>query len=122
MTSTVRVRRDTGKTMNDDTLRNETATTIIYGDPDGAKGKIRIAAASAGISEREPLGQSIAVQEMILSLPVAGEGSGDVRKDDFVDVIENPDDPALEGHTFRVRKFPSQTSATARRFIVEEVE
>lgn len=124
MTSTCIIERVTSKSLNPASLRNEDSKQLIYGDPDNptdlekGKCKIRIAAASAGIQEREPIGQQIAMQERVLSLPVAGTEL--VRKNDIVTILTNPDDEGLVGHTFRIKGFGTQTSATARRFSVEE--
>lgn len=124
MTSTCVVERITGKALDPVTLRNVDTKQLLYGDPtdptnlEVGKCKIRIAAASAGIQEREPIGQQVAMQERVLSLPVAGTEL--VRKNDIVTILTNPDDPGLVGHTFRIKGFGTQTSATARRFSVEE--
>lgn len=116
MTSECTITRITGKTLDDDTGRNvDTVETLYTG-----KCKIRIAAASAGILEREPLGQSFALQESILSLPVA-EGTGMLLADDRVLITSNPDDPELVGLSWRIKKYSSQTSATQRRLVVEDV-
>lgn len=103
------------KTLDKNTGKNTKPEVELY----TGKCKIRVAAASAGISEREPLGQQLAVQISILSLPVAGTGA--VKKNTMIRILTNPDDDALVGQEFRVKGFHHQTSATQRRFIVEQV-
>lgn len=103
------------KTLNKATGKNEQAEVEVY----TGKCKIRIAAASAGISEREPLGQQLAVQVSVLSVPVAGTAG--VKKNTIIRILTNPDDEALVGQEFRVKGPHHQTSATQRRVIVEQV-
>lgn len=108
-----------------DTLAVEPDITVLYGpgvdEPGDGRCKIRIAAASAGIMEREPLGQSFAVQEMILSLPLVAE-TGAIPTNADIEILTNSDDPALEGVHFRLKKDAQiQTTATQRRYIVEAV-
>lgn len=105
--------------------RETLTTTIPEVDLYEGKGKIKVTAAAAGISEREPIGQQLAVQVSILSVPVVAPApDGDtslIKKNTFVRIIENPEDPGLVGQVYRVKGYHHQTSATARRFIVEQV-
>lgn len=116
MTSTCTITVINGKVLNRTTGKNVDNVEEVY----SGICKIRIAAASAGISEREPLGQVIAVQESILSLPVA-ENTGGIPKDAMVLIVTNEDDPELVGRSFRVKKYSIQSTATQRRLIVEDV-
>lgn len=116
MTSECVITVEGEKTFNQSTgLYTPTFTTLYDG-----KCKIRIAAASAGISEREPLGQSIAVQESILFLPVVAE-TAEIPKDAMGIITVNDHDPDMVGHVFRVKKYSTQSSATQRRLIVEDI-
>lgn len=125
MTSKIRIYRVTGKTTNHTTLKAiDTVETIYQG-----KGKVRIAAASAGISEREPLGQQLAFQEAILSAPVVADldsgevgDTGNVTSGDYVEFIANDeDDDAIVGTTWRIKAPHFQSSQTQRRFMVERI-
>jgi len=116
MSGTCRITIITGKTLDRETLKNIDVVEVVY---EGIC-KIRIAAASAGISEREPLGQNLAVQESILSVPVA-ESTSDIAKNADVEMLTNDDDPTLVGRHWRVKKYSAQTSATARRIVVEDI-
>lgn len=64
-------------------------------------------------------GQSLAVQQLVLALPVAT--SGGVRVDDRVEILDGGPDPALTGQEFRIAGIPLRTRATARRFPVEHL-
>lgn len=104
------------KTLNPITGVNVDTIAILYDGPC----KIRIAAASAGIMEREPLGQAFSVQESILSLPLVA-GTADITSDATVEILTNNDDPTMVGRKFRVKKYSVQSSATARRLVVEDI-
>ena len=103
------------KVLDNETLINSKPEVELY----SGKCKIKVTAAAAGISEREPLGQQLAVQVSILSVPI--EGTEELRKNTFVRILTNPHDPGLVGQVYRIKGFHHQTSATARRFIVEQV-
>lgn len=123
MVSTCKITRVVGRTEVANSLRMEPQVETIY----EGKCRLRISAASAGISERDILAQTVAVGELELSLPILvaepdSGSSADVRKNDNVFVLTNPEDPGLIERNFRVLRSVHQSSATQRRLTVEEVE
>ena len=66
------------------------------------------------------------MQVSILSVPVvaAAPDTDDttlIKKNTFIRILTNPHDPGLVGQVYRVKGYHHQTSATQRRFIVEQV-
>lgn len=123
MVSTCKITRVVGREAVANSLKMEPQVETIY----EGKCRLRISAASAGISERDILAQTIAVGELELSLPIVvaepDQGStADVRKNDNVFIKTNPEDPALVERNFRVLRSVHQSTATQRRLTVEEVE
>jgi hypothetical protein len=64
-------------------------------------------------------GQDVAVQLVVLSLPIVG--SEDVRTGHTVVIDGSTYDPALAAHTYRISGAGGQSFETARRFPVEVV-
>lgn len=127
MSSTCTIRRVTDQTLSSDpnSLELDEEVSVVY----SGKCKVRLPAASAAISERDTLGQNLAFGEGILSLPLvadteAGETGdpGSVQKNDILTIDTNPEDSAMVGRTYRVKRSAVQTSATQRRMVVESVE
>ena len=71
------------------------------------------------VSERTPGGQTIAVQDVTLHLPVGFTSA--IRIDDVVTVTGSSVDPDLVGRTFRVKGLAQGGQTTAHRFPVEAI-
>lgn len=80
-------------------------------------GKARIRLSSPKANAVEAAGQYVAIQSLVLSLPV--EGTAAVHTDHRVIVTANPLDTALVGSKYRITGLSEQTFATARRFEIE---
>lgn len=78
----------------------------------------RIKSASAAVFTRDAEGQLLAVQDVVLCLPVASSGA--VRVRDEVEIVDGGPDPNLTGRIFRVTGLPAQTEAAEARFPVEQ--
>ena len=112
MTTQCTVTREGGEPVfNEATGQYEPSIITIYAGP----GRIRRPGAS--VRTASPAGQTITVQDLILSLPVAT--SADVTVNDMVTVTANPLDPGLIGVPFTVRGVHDESTATARRFPIE---
>jgi hypothetical protein len=113
MISECRIKRRTGSIKDpQDNLKMIDTFDIIY----EGKCRIKLSSAVVGVSEREGVGEIIALQENILSIPVA---SPDTAKNDLAEITVNPLDPGLVGREFRVKGEHESTSVTARRLAVE---
>jgi hypothetical protein len=90
-----------------------TFTDVVY------TGRCRVRDASAANNTVDVAGQSVAVQDLVLSLPVVGSEA--VHTGLVVQITANPHDAALVGPLFRIAGFHAQTDATARRFPITVV-
>lgn len=111
MESTVTITRKGGATTTDpETGVVSPSITTIY------EGKCRLRMPDARPTGVAAAGQSVEKQSPVLSLPIAAEGSVDVRPDDVAVVYS-----ALDGYsvTVRIAGLHTQTHSTARRFPVE---
>jgi hypothetical protein len=113
MTTTCTIARNDGTTVDPDTLDDVTTWTQTYA------GKCRVRRPGPSARDKQTAGQTITLQDLILSLPVTG--SSRVITDHVVTVTANPLDPALVGVTFRVTGMHDETTATARRFPIERM-
>ena len=111
MTTQCTVTRNGDPVFNEETGQYDTTVITIYAGP----GRIRRPGAS--VRTASAAGQTITVQDLILSLPVAT--SADVTVNDMVTVTANPLDPGLIGVPFTVRGVHDESTATARRFPIE---
>lgn len=105
-----------GETWNPDTLQYEPAPRVtVY------EGKCKLRRLSA-LQERtaDAAGQRFLEQSVTLALPVIG--TGDVGKDQLVEILSDPTDTALVGDKFRVVARVAYANATSRRFTVEETQ
>lgn len=109
MESTVVITRAGADTVNESTgaVVPGTASTIYTG-----KGRLRMSDARA--NEVVAAGQSVAVQQPILSVPVVG--SEGVRVNDIATITSDLDTKVVVA---RIASMNAQTFATARRFQVE---
>jgi hypothetical protein len=80
-------------------------------------GKARIRLSSPKANTVEAAGQYVAIQSLVLSLPI--DGSASVGTSQVVIVTANPLDTALVGTKYRITGTSSQSHATARRFEIE---
>ena len=133
MSETVTVGRSTPNGLNPETLEPVADSFVLhYPTPqdiftdvfrdvfgDAGNGRARIKYSSLTVSESSTLGQVLAAQDAVLSLPV-GMGLG-VRIDDIVTVTASTVDPALIGRRFRVKGSAQAGQVTASRFPLEEV-
>ena len=87
-----------------------------YEGPNGDR-RARVKFPTLTVSERTPGGQTIAVQDVTLHLPVGFSSA--VRVDDIVTVISSTDDPDLVGRTFRIKGNAQEGQVSAHRFPVE---
>lgn len=102
------------KVWNEGTLDYENTLVPVY------EGPCRLRFASSVVSDDEVAGQILTVRDGVLSLPV--DSSGAVESGMTVEYVTAALDSSLVGKRFRVKGDHSQTHATARRLIVEEVE
>lgn len=98
---------------DDDLNRTVTIADPVYVGP------CRVRFVSTVTSDEDAGTQDVAVQQALLSLPVAG--SEGVRTGHMVEITANPHDGGLIGRVFRVTGYHGQTYATARRFPLELV-
>ena len=87
-----------------------------YAGPNGDH-RARVKFPTLTVSERTPGGQTIAVQDVMLSLPVGFSSA--VRIDDIVTVTSSTVDPDLVGRTFRIKGDAQSGQVSAHRFPVE---
>lgn len=113
MESACTITRVTGKALNETTGQMQDTLTTIYSGP------CRLRAQSARIQQLDSVGQELAADRQVLSLPVGAAGSANVKADDVATVTGNTSDVGLVGVRCRVMAFSAQTAATARRFTVE---
>lgn len=111
MTDTVRITRTSEPVFDNETGTYTPATTVVYTGP------ARLSLASTVVGAVDAQGQNLASQTPRLDLPVAT--SGDVQKNDAVEVTGSVNDPASVGLRLNVEGVFYQTDATARRFPVE---
>lgn len=111
MTSTCAVTRETGQTLNPDTLEYDETVTAVWAGP------CRVKSFSTVTSPRETEGMLDTVQQLELFLPVTGTEA--ITVDDMVQITAGGFDPALTGKQFRVTGQFNQSYATARRLPVE---
>jgi hypothetical protein len=110
MTETVTV-GVTSSVFNEDTGKYADELTVHYSGP------ARIKYPSMVVSEKTPVGQVLASQDVILSLPV--EGSSAVQVNDTVWVDASEVDADLADTTFRIKGNPQRGAVTAHRYPVE---
>ena len=110
MTETVRVGTLTTGEFDPITNTYPEVLTLHY------SGRGRIKYPSMVVSEKTPVGQVLAVQSVVLSLPVGMAGA--VEKDDTVWVDASEVDPDLVGETFRIDGESQKGAVTAARFPV----
>jgi len=77
----------------------------------------RISSRTATVMSRDAEGLSLAVQDVVLSLPISG--SELVRVGDVVEIIDGGPSLAMTGRRYTVTGLPEQTDASAARFPVE---
>ncbi|TFD22137.1 DUF6093 family protein [Cryobacterium sp. TMS1-13-1] len=112
MTTRCTVTRGGGEPVfNESTGQYETAVVTVYSGP----GRIRRPSLAARTAT--PAGQTITVQDLVLSLPVVTSAA--VKINDVVTVTANPLDPALIGVVFTITGLHDESTATARRFPIE---
>lgn len=80
-------------------------------------GKARIRLQGAGVTDVDAASQLLAIQRLILSLPMTGSES--VGNDQWVTVTADPLDTALVGTQYLIKGAFAQSHATARRFTIE---
>ena len=80
-------------------------------------GRARVKFPTLTVSERTPGGQTIAVQDVMLGLPVGFAGA--VRVGDDVTVIGSDVDPDMVGRVFRVKGLAQSGAVTLNRFPLE---
>ena len=111
MTETVTVTTTTpGTVMDESTGTYPDVIVSHYG------GLARIKFPTLTVSEQTPGGQTIAVQDVMLSLPVGFSSA--VRIDDVVTVTGSIVDPDLIGRTFRIKGVAQAGQVSAHRFPV----
>jgi len=117
MTATAVIERPTGEVLEDDeTLETYPVMETIY------SGKARLRMVTAAAPSEAAIPGAVAVKdELILSIPVDAEGSGDVRPNDIVTVTDNPMDPSVAVVQMRIAGVHHGTYMTARRFPLVEV-
>lgn len=119
MTSTVRIRRATGKSKNPATGRIEPVWAVIYEGP----GRVR--QSNAQPRNIDAAGQRLAEQSPTVGLPIGDDprivsgSSAAVRVDDVGTVLTNPEDPDRVGQQFRIAGTHDQTHSSSRRLPVE---
>jgi hypothetical protein len=91
------------------------APTVIY------SGKCRLRFPFVRPQQVLAVGQTLAKERGILSIPVTAVGSANVLTDDVAEITESLLDPGSVGQRFRVEGPFSETHATSRRFPVEIV-
>ena len=112
MTETVTVTTTTpGEVMDESTGTYPDVIVSHYG------GVGRIKFPTLTVSERTPGGQTIAVQDVMLSLPVGFSSA--VRIDDIVTVTGSTVDTDLVGRVFRIKGLAQAGQVSAHRFPVE---
>lgn len=101
---------------NSDTMQYEPAPRVTT-----YEGKCKLRRVSA-LQERtaDAAGQRFLEQSVTLVLPVIG--TGDVGKDQLVEMLSDVTDVALAGDRFRVVARVAYANATSRRFTVEETQ
>lgn len=115
MESTCTIRKVTGQSTNSSTGAVTDTTETVY------TGKCRIRYRNQTVNPADSAAQVLTVQQLELSIPVNGTGSGDVLVDQVATIDTNPLDASMVGKTFRIAGVHAQTHATARRFPVEVV-
>ncbi len=112
MVDTVTVTRPSRGALNTTTGQHATTSTTVYTGP----ARIRRATSSDATAGERELQRS----RPTLALPVGETGAADLRHGDVVTVSAslNPD---LVGRTFTVSSLEVGTTATAHRYVVEEV-
>lgn len=114
MVSTCKIERATGETVLDPITYEEVPVVIT-----AYEGKCKIRMANAMVKRAQIPGQVLAVQQLVLSVPIVG--SETIRSGDVVTVTANPLDDGLVDKKFTVRGQHAQTFATARRFEIEGI-
>ena len=116
MTETVTVTTTTpGEVMDESTGTYPDVIVSHYAGPNGDH-RARIKFPTLTVSEQTPGGQTIAVQDVMLSLPVGFSSA--VRVDDIVTVTGSTIDPDLIGRTFRIKGVAQAGQVSAHRFPV----
>ena len=82
-------------------------------------GIARIKYPTLTVSEKTPVGQTLAAQDVTLHLPVGL--ASQVRVDDVVTVTYSSVDPDLIGRTFRIKGLGQAGQVSASRFPVESI-
>jgi len=113
MTSTGRITRNGGRTLDPNTGQYVYTSETVY------EGPCRFKQGNTQAADVESAGQSLTSQDSILSLPVGGSES--VREGDVWECTGNPLDAALVGLRATIKAGAAQTFATARRFAVEVI-
>lgn len=80
------------------------------------EGPCSLVSNSTAVFERSVEGVDLAVQQLVLKLPIRAAG---VRVGDDAEIIDGGPDETLAGEHFRISDVPFRTRATARRFPVE---
>ena len=112
MTTTVKVSSGGGQVFDDATGEwVDTPPTIHY------QGKARIKQHGSAVEQAEAPGYIVAIQQLILSVPVTGTGA--ITDGHEVEVLADPLDDDLVGTKFTITGDSAQSHASARRFTIE---
>jgi hypothetical protein len=102
-----------GTVMDESTGKYPDAITSHY------SGAGRIKYPTLTVSEKTPVGQTLAAQDVTLHLPVGL--ASQVRVDDVVKVTGSTVDPDLIGRVFRIKGLAQAGQVSAHRFPVESI-
>ena len=116
MTETVTVTTTTPGTVMDESTGTYPDVIVSHYEGPNSDHRARVKFPTLTVSEQTPGGQTIAVQDVMLSLPVGFSSA--VRVDDIVTVTGSTIDPDLIGRTFRIKGVAQAGQTTAHRFPV----
>lgn len=107
------ITRETGERFNPETGLVETVVEEVWA------GKCSLRSGGRDGFEKLLAGREVDEGMFVLKLPV--QGTGVVRSDDLVELVDAADDQALVGAKVRVTRHHYSTHATLRRLICKEV-
>lgn len=122
MRSRVIVRRPGTPARDHSTGKMVPQLTTVYGGTEGDIARIRFSSSQPRTVDVE--GQRAAEQGPTACFPIDGEdgeAASNIRLDDVIEVVANPDNPLIVGMLLRVAGVHDQTQSTQRRLPVEVV-
>lgn len=96
---------------------DDTTGQMVTVKHDLYNGKARIRQSGLAVSNVQSAGQFLAVQDLILSVPI--EATGGINNGHLVEVLADPLDADLVGTAYRIAGDAAASQSTARRFKIE---